>query len=310
MSQYKRLLLLADVSSVRSPAFDRAVAIARATGAGLHLVAFVREPAWRSRLKGRHPARDQLHQDDLSDARATLDIEATRLRAEGLSVTSDVIDGARGRASVLGYIAELAPDLVLKDADRHGHLRRVFFRSLDWTLLRGSPAPVLLVKPSVASLPRRIAVAVDLPSDALNPELNDRIVRFATGYALNLNTDLELACSLELPSPQVESLALTAPEIPEDLDESDDRFQRDRQERMSRMRRTFESLARRNSVPEASANLLFGRAERTLPSLVDDHDLDTVVIGSAPHDILDRWLGRTGEALVEKIPCDVLVARP
>lgn len=310
MSQYKRLLLLADISSVRSPAFERAVAIAKATGAGLHLVAFVREPSWRSRLKARHPERDQLHQDDVSDARTMLEVEATRLRSEGLAVTSDVIDGARGRASVLGYIAELAPDLVLKDADRHGHLRRVFFRSLDWTLLRKSPAPVLLVKPSIVSLPRRIAVAADLPRDALAPELNDRIVRFATGYALHLNTDLELACSLELPSPQVESLAQTATGTSDDIDEPDDRFQRDRQERMSRMRRSFESLARRHSVPEASANLLFGRADQTLPGLVDDHDLDTVVIGSASHDVLDRWLGRTGEALVEKIPCDVLVARP
>ncbi len=44
MSQYQRILLLADPSLRRTPAFERAVWLARASGAALHIALFDRDP--------------------------------------------------------------------------------------------------------------------------------------------------------------------------------------------------------------------------------------------------------------------------
>ena len=40
MLRFKRMLLIAPAEMVRTPAFDRAMALAQATGAALHIVAF------------------------------------------------------------------------------------------------------------------------------------------------------------------------------------------------------------------------------------------------------------------------------
>lgn len=313
MSQYQRLLLIANGEVRRTPALDRAMAIAQATGAGLHIVSFVHEHARSFRIKIRRDLREQLHKDNLIKIRQTLDVEVTRLRAQGLVVTSDVVDAKRLSDSIQAYILELKPDLVIKDAERGSHLRRIIFRSLDWSLLRQCPAPLLLVRSSHSPLPRRIVVAVDLlQTRGDDLELNDHVIRYAIGYALQFNADLQIAYSMTLQNPRhVESIldTLHADASVDESDDLDDGIDRHLSERQAQVRKEFEELARKHSVPAESAHLLFGQAEETIPELARTEQLDTLVIGSARHDILDQLLGRSGENIVERMPCDVLVVR-
>lgn len=313
MSQYQRLLLISNGEVRRTPALDRAEAIAHATGAGLHIVAFVHEPARSFGIKIRRGLREQVHKDNLTKIRQTLDVEVARLRTQGLAVTSDVVDAKRLADSIQAYILELKPDLVIKDAERGSHLRRIILRSLDWSLLRQCPTPLLLVRSGSTSLPRRIVVAVDLlQSHGNDSDLNDLVIRYAVGYALQFNADLQLVYSMALQSPRhVDSVLDTihSDARVDDIDDMDDGIDLHLSERQAQMRREFEDLARKHSVPEESAYLLFGSAEETLPELARAGLADTLVIGSARHDVLDQLLGRTGENIVEKMPCDVLVVR-
>lgn len=310
MPQYQRLLLIANREVRRTPALDRAAAIAQATGASLHIVAFVQQPARSFRFKIRRGLREQMHKDRLIKARQTLDVEVMRLRTQGLNVTSDVVDTRQLSDSIQAYILELKPDLAIKDAERGGHLRRIILRSLDWALLRECPTPFLLVRSAPSPLPRRVVVAVDLlQTHRGGGQINDGVIRYAVDYALQFDADVQLAYSMSLQNPRhVESALDTLHPVAED-DEMDDGIDRHLSERQARFRTEFEILARRHSVPEESAHLLFGLAEQTLPELARTAGFDTLVIGSAQHDVLEQLLGRTGENIVERMPCDVLVVR-
>lgn len=313
MSQYRRLLLIANGELRDTPALGRAAAIAQATGASLHIVAFVHEHARSFQTKTRRGLREQSHKESLARIRQVLDVEVTQLRAQGLTATSDVVDAKRLSDSIQAYILELKPDLVIKDAEHGSHLGRIIFRSLDWSLLRQCPAPLLLVRSSPSPLPRRVVVAVDLLlAHAGDSELNDHVIRYAIGYAMQFNADLKLAYSMTLQSPRYAESALETLDAGaggDEMDEMDDGIGRYLSERQARARKEFEDLARKHSVPEESAHLLFGPAEETLPELARAGLVDTLVIGSVRHDILDRLLGRSGENIAERMPCDVLVVR-
>ena len=77
---------------------------------------------------------------------------------------------------LLAVLAE-RPNMVFKDMHAEPTLRRLLFTSLDLDLLRQCPEPLMLVRPSPGTLPKRILAAVDPLDEHDRPhELNARIL--------------------------------------------------------------------------------------------------------------------------------------
>src|SRR5689334_15446255 len=174
MSQYQRLFLIAGPAMRHTPALERAVAIAEATGAALHITLFIED----SHLLGLMSASARFRETCQQENEKWLKDEADLIRGRGVTVSTEVLITRSALQEILRHVAEMQPDLVIKDVQHESALKRVFVTPLDWHLLRECPVPVHLVSEVRCPLPRVIVAAVD-PSQ---PEtqitgINDRIIQ-------------------------------------------------------------------------------------------------------------------------------------
>lgn len=138
----QRLLLIAPTEMVRTPAFDRARALACATGAMLHIVAFDYVQALAAAGLFDHDAMAQAREGYLQVHRQWLEQQARFQRREGVQVSTEVVWARPTLAHLLEYVNDFHADTVIKDTHRVSALDRAFHRPLDWQLLRDCPAPL------------------------------------------------------------------------------------------------------------------------------------------------------------------------
>src|SRR3990167_7342971 len=136
MGQYQRLLLIADPDMRHYAALQRAVALAQASGAALHIAMFVQPLAVFDDNFQELPREGQLE-----ERRRWLQKETAGLTAKGIQVTIEVVWNDHPLEEILVHVAQLQPDLLLKDVQHESALKRVFITPLDWHLLRECPVP-------------------------------------------------------------------------------------------------------------------------------------------------------------------------
>ena len=145
MSQTPRLLLIAPSAMERTPAFERAAALAQAMQLPLHIVAFDYLQALA--VAGLFaPEQIRLARDGyLRTHRQWLAEQASLLARHQIMVTSEVMWVQDPFAEILQFINEMPLRLIIKDVQHESVLERIFYTPLDWQLLRDCPVPVHLV---------------------------------------------------------------------------------------------------------------------------------------------------------------------
>ena len=176
MRQYQRLFLIAGPTMRHSPAMERAIALADATGAALHIAVFIEDFDLMRLMSNSDQLRESCRQENLQ----WLTDEAELMRRKGINVTTEVALTRDPLQEILGHVAEMQPDMIIKDVHHESALKRVFVTPLDWQLLRECPTPIHLVSEVRCPLPRVIVAAVD-PS---HPEgqisgINDSVIQAA-----------------------------------------------------------------------------------------------------------------------------------
>jgi universal stress protein E len=136
MLKLKRILLIAPSEMTLTPAFARARALACATGALLHIVAFDYVQALAVAGLLDHEAMAQAREGYLQVHRQWLEQQARFYRCGGMQVTTEVVWAKSSLTNLLEYVNDFHPDLVIKDTHYVPALDRAFHRPLDWRLLR------------------------------------------------------------------------------------------------------------------------------------------------------------------------------
>src|SRR3990167_2113394 len=174
MSQYQRLLLIADPGMHQSPALQRAVALVEACGGSLHIAAISGPFATLWLLDKSTEAK--IRDDFLRQQQAHLKAEAERLSTKGIAVTTEAVWTDAPVEEILLQMKNAQTDLLIKDTRHEPILQRAFITPLDWQLLRECPVPLHLVSAAEHPLPRRVVAAVDLsqPENRLS-DMNERI---------------------------------------------------------------------------------------------------------------------------------------
>ncbi|RML92775.1 hypothetical protein APX70_08303, partial [Pseudomonas syringae pv. maculicola] len=145
----------------RTPAFERAAALARAKSAALHIVAFdyVEGLAAAGLLNER--ALNEMRDGYLASHRQWLEQQAQLIRQSGVEVTTEVVWVMRPLDEIMAHVHEIKPSMVIKDIGHESWLTRAMFTSLDIRLLHDCPVPLHLVANVDHALPRKILAAVD-----------------------------------------------------------------------------------------------------------------------------------------------------
>lgn len=294
----QRLLVIlnpAELDAQPEPALERAVFLARETGAGLEI--FVSEP--RSATYG--PASASAPQAAVGDTLARLAaIGAAVTEAHGLSVATDAVFCRHPFDGIMQKVASTRPDMVVKTTRHDTRLNRTFFNYTDWHLIRACPRPLLLVKSEDPWETRRIVACVDPAHVHSHAEtLDEVIVEAAHLLAYRLRGELHIFHSVELMIEPVFSLLQP--------DSSYALYKRRMGEAHYGL---LNDLLRRYGIGAERVHLTVGRSTETLVEFTRDIGASLVVMGAVSKGALELLLiGNTAEKVLDDLSCDILVVK-
>ncbi|MSU97545.1 universal stress protein [Pseudomonas mandelii] len=292
MSQYQRLLLIINPALRHSPAIKHAAALARASGASLHIAAFI--PSFKLLSLLEEGDREQARQRYLQDHRDWLQVQAETLRCEGIDATTEVAWAENMEQDILDHVTEMQPDLLIKQVQHESALKRAFFTPLDWYLLRHCPMPVYLVGGRGDGWPRKIVAAVEV-SDTESPDntLNDRIIRQANSLAIQCDAELHLLYACDISAAFLADMdGLTLADLTKALRKD--------------LQQAFVKLAGQYGVPADRRHLVSGHPVKALSEFAHEHEVDVIVMGKVQSSGVDKLLGSTTEHILYQVPCNVL----
>ncbi|WP_426139028.1 universal stress protein [Pseudomonas sp. DWP3-1-2] len=303
MSDKERLLLVASPLMHRTPAFERAAALAHVKGASLHIVAFDYVEGLATATMVDQQALQEMREGYLSRHRQWLEDQAEHMRTYGaktnvdVTITAEVLWVQRPLEEILNYVQEMNPSLVIKDLEHESLLTRALFTTLDLHLLRDCPAPLHLVTKLQHGVPRKILVAVDaFRTDEQIEALNDEIIQIARKLALQCDAELHLLYAYDL------SHIYSGPDgggfstvIGLDSYEAQGK--------------AFSRLADDFGVPAESRHFIMGAPAKVIEAFAKAHDIDVIVMGTVSRRGSRRLLGSTTEQVAYHMPSSLLAVR-
>ncbi|MGB6212504.1 universal stress protein [Pseudomonas mandelii] len=293
MSQYQQLLLILHLALRHSPAIDHAAALARASGARLHIATLI--PALKLLSLLEEGDREKARERYLQDHHDWLEDQSKLLRGRGIEVTTEVAWADDMEQDILDHVKELQPDLLIKEIQQESALKRTFFTPLDWHLLRHCPVPVYLVGEAHHVLPRKIVAAVDASAGGPeNSELNDRIIHQASSLAIQCDAELHLLYAYDITEDYLEELGggLKLSELTKGL--------------CKELEQSFLKLAGRYGVPANRRHFILGHPVSALSEFANKHNVDVIVMGRVQYHGVEKLLGSTTEHILYQAPCSVL----
>jgi nucleotide-binding universal stress UspA family protein len=271
-----RLLVPLDGTDFAEAALPYARALARRTGATIHLV--------RASLV-RHPPLDNTEEARIvADERAYLVGQANLLGAAQIkaSVTLQQADPAD---AIVTQARQWGADLIVMATHERGPIGRALFGSVTAEVLEATPAPVLLVQPGDASPfegPQRVLLPLD------GSPLAEEALPVAQQLAQLLDAPLVLA------------LALSTDESPEAVAEHP---------LHAHLRDVAERLAGDGLTTQIEVRN--GNAARVIGEIAEETGATLIVMATRAHTGLDRVvLGSTADAVLRATEVPLVMVRP
>lgn len=299
MELHQLLVIIDPTSGDSQPSLQRATWVAQRSNAAVELLLC----EYNSALDGGYffdgPAQKKARDSLIENRSAWLEQLAQPLRDAGITVTIEVRWGKPLHTMILQRIDELKPDLVLRNATSHGVLQRLFFNNTSWHLIRQCPVPLWLVRKGEWKA-ERICAAVDPVHISDNTCALDHLIIQSTIYlaeTLDLQADY-IHSYAPLPRTMVFDTELVA---------AYDQYV----ERSAKQHRdAFENLTASYPVDKTNLYLLEGFPEESIPTFVEEHSVDLLVMGAISRSNLENALiGNTAERVLEAVQTDLLVIK-
>lgn len=259
-----KIMVVIDPTEEHQPAFERALQSAHMTGAQLHLYLCVDEES------------GCLDSEDAQKSYGSLleGFEKCALE-QGVDSRVEIEWASNWRDQVAIAAARCSASIVFKDSFDHRHVQRELRKTADWTLLRLSPCPVLLVKNYHDWSHRRILAAVNFESrNQTHIKLNRQIVSFAQQFTDAYGSDAHFVTAYADRNhvPVAAEIAATC------------------------------------GAPLDQVHVGEGTAANVIADTARDLDVDLILIGTVGRDgIKGSVVGNTSERLLDHTHADVLV---
>lgn len=300
MKHYQLIFLIADPSMHYTPAFERAVWLARRSQADLHMAIFDHDIAIAAEALIDEEAARRDRQEWIDERLGWLSDESPGDRVDDVGVTTEVVWASPVQDAILSHVASHRSDLVIKDVHHESLLQRVLLKPLDWHLLRTCPVPLLLVHSSTDAAPWRVIAAIDAShAPTEEADLNDRIIKAARDLARECSAQLHMVFSCYGPGGMLGSQGSGLGAIG-----------RLRDLLLPVQTQNFMKLADANEVPNDRRHFLYGLPAETLADFTRSNFNDALVIGAMRHTLMDRLLmGAAAEAILDRTTCNVLAVK-
>lgn len=306
MANQQRLMLIASPLMHKTPAFDRAAALAKAKGAALHIVAFDYLEGLAAVGLANQQVLEEMRSSYVERHRQWLEEQAHPLRNLGIQVTTEVVWVEQALKEIFTHLHEMPVDLVIKDLHHESLLMRTLFTSMDLHLLHNCPYPLHFVAKNHNPMPRRIIAAIDLlKPDGQYPGFNDKIIYEALklGIQCKARVDVLYAYDLSMIDAADYSYANASMMLDSNMTPTTPTL-------YDLETNAFNTLAERNGIPTENRHFLLGNPAKVLTRFAESQAIDVIVMGRVHHRGLGNLLGSTVERVLYKMPSSVLVLNP
>ena len=296
------LVAMADLSATKSPALDKAAAVARKSGAVITLFHSIYSPY----VAGERFYSPDTLQTDIEAAVNAPKIKLTKLAArleqDGLVVRVRVRWDYPVYESIVREVMRERIDLVVAESHRHTRTARVMLTNTDWQLIRVCPCPVLFVKTARHYDRSRILAAVDPMHAHAKPEqLDSRILEAGSELAAAFNGRLHAVHCYHLGSPFSSGALIEPVPLPVNVMEL----------QLAEVRKAFDRLIEPHALTARRTHLRPGNPAREISALAGELNAGVVVMGAVSRSGLRHlFIGSTAERVIDHLPCDVLVIKP
>lgn len=303
MEGLREILVVIERGAEQYPEIDRAIELAEASGARVHLL--VREyhaVLYWHYIFGKRG--DKMSQQAYErEAQSWVDEQVRALVDQGIDATGEARWTRHMYTAIQDKVAEIEPDLLIKGAhDTATSEERSFYDPIDWKLMRHCCVPVLLIKYQTRASQGTVLCAVNpAHPDAAHQSLDHRIMALGETMADHLGRPLHVFSCFHSPAEQV------APPIALEAGVYDDYLEELRSEHNDCLDRF---LAHYN-LPETNIHRLEGAPSLQLPELAEELPAAMVVMGVVSRSALPEILvGHTAERVLDRLYCDILVVKP
>lgn len=295
MALFRRILVDIDADAMTHPALERALVLARATGAALTVADVVAvSPYERRHLPG------QLEEELLERRRAQLNRVVAAIR--DVKSEAKLLVG-RTATVLIQEVIRSDHDLVMRSHARADNGVAKEFGAVDMELLRKCPCAVMLVRQGALAPHPRVAAALNASAvDAVEQALNKKIASSALYLA-------ELVGG----APMIVNAWAPFGERMVRAHATEDAFATYVEEARTRAATDLRELAQSLDGVFAHVPMIQrrGKPEDVIPEFVVSEGVDILVMGTvARGGISGLLLGNTAERVLRKITCSVLAMKP
>jgi len=297
---FKKILVYVTTRNDAHGALDRAVALARHSGASLTLLSVAQQlPLLLQRSIEGHVDLDTALKAEMASNLKQL---AAPLIAEGLKVTTRVCEG-RPHIEIIRAVRASKFDLVLKTAES-GALTPLF-GSTALKLLRLCPATVWVEKPARRRSLRRIVATVDpFAEHDEGRQLNHRIIETASAVATVQGAELTVLHAWQ---------AFGADVLRGRGGLSERALGQYRKSSRQMAQQEFEKFRESTAgrVTKKQMRLIEGDPVHVIPEFTRTNRSDLIVMGSVGRvGVAGMLIGNTAEQILAKVRCSVLAVKP
>jgi universal stress protein E len=304
MNENEKILVVVEPDKHPHDVVARAGWLAKLTDSDLHLI--LCDPDVGALSRGifiSNETRDLARQIRAAQNEMIDDI-ASDARAQGIDVTTDILEERPVADAIVQLALEMEPRYVVKGTEYHSIAERAIFVDTDWQLIRTCPYPLWLVKPDGLSEHPVVIAAVDPVHSHDKPAALDQlIVDSAKAITDTANGEVHLLHTYQRIVGIGREATKTFKPIELPVDELSEKIQAEHGEQLNK-------LAAANGIDAEHTHHLPGSTRDILPTFARTEHADVVVMGA-----LARWglrrmvIGSTAEKVLDHLPCDILIVR-
>lgn len=297
MESFRRILVDVDATATAHPALERAILLAKRSGAQLTVVDVMNVPP-----DAHHYLPPGIEESLVRDRRQQLAQVARAVRE--VSAEAKLLVG-RPATALIEEVLRSNHNLIIRS-----HARDVSasgprpFGAVDMELLRKCPCPVLLVRHGQPATKPRIACAVDASSEDPGAQaLNAKMVEVALVLADYLESHSPILFHAWVPFAERTVRSHAA------ADQFEAYLENARQRAASALARIAGSFEDR--FGEREMKLVRGEPEDVIPEFVVSEGIDVLVMGTVARGGIPGFLiGNTAERVLRRLPCSVVTVKP
>ena len=218
-------------------------------------------------------------------------------RQMGYRITTEVIQIHRFYEDIIKSARDFNADFFFKPVRQHGTLKRMFYTSTDWNLIRMCPTALLLVSAQGSLRGKPVIASINIEDeDSAHQELNRMVLERANALAEILETEVHLIYAY---SP---AIVMGAGADPMAFQIAKDRHSAD-------FKKTS-VLAASNKILASNTKLREGSPSAIVTEYGEEVDAGIIELGTvARSGISGLFIGNTAESMLEKTDRDMFVIK-